>query len=141
MEYSIDNSTAILRLKKGEKIMETILPFLEENQIHSGYLSGLGAVSQVTIQRYVLEEQKYESLELKGEFEVTGLTGTITRLDGMAHVHAHIVLGDKNFRALTGHLLDGLVAATLEVIIHKVNFPITRKYAKDIGLSLLCFEK
>ncbi len=141
MDFTEDGRIVLIRLDMGEKIVSTLLGFLEDRAITSGHISGIGAVSEVNIARYLLGEKRFESLNLAGEFEVTSLTGLISKVDGKPHVHIHIVLGDSEFRALTGHLNEGVVGPTLELVIHKADISITRKEDSEVGLSLLDFGK
>ena len=47
-------------------------------------------------------------------FEIIGLTGTFSRNDGC---HLHISLSDSNGNAIGGHLIDGTIFTTLELVM------------------------
>ena len=47
-------------------------------------------------------------------FEIIGLTGTFSRNDGC---HLHISLSDSNGNAIGGHLIDGTIFTTLELVL------------------------
>ena len=128
----------IIKLKRGDKIVRTIESKLEGFGITSGFLWGLGAVSEAELMLYKLENKKYFSKKFKGSFEVVSLTATITRgIDKKVMIHPHIVIADENFRCSGGHLKEGMVAATLEVSILKSKQELKRYFDKNIGLNLI----
>ena len=47
-------------------------------------------------------------------FEIIGLTGTFSRNDGC---HVHIALADANGNAIGGHLIDGTIFTTCELVL------------------------
>jgi len=52
-------------------------------------------------------------------------------------IHAHIVVSDREMKAIGGHLKQGVVAATCEVVLHVFDGEIKRYSDEEIGLELL----
>lgn len=60
---------------------------------------------------------KHESNEIKRfeqRFEIVSLTGTFSRSDGC---HVHISLADAKGNTIGGHLIDGIVFTTCELVL------------------------
>jgi predicted DNA-binding protein with PD1-like motif len=57
-------------------------------------------------------------------------------LDGAALPHLHVTLSDEAMHALGGHLVKGIVSATLEVTITVYPTEFTKKHSEEIGLNL-----
>lgn len=128
----------IIRLKKGDKLVSTIESELERLKIDSGFLWGLGAVSEAELMVYDLENKSYSSKIFKGIFEVASFSATITKGMGKpVMIHPHIVISDHNFKCHGGHLKEGTVAATLEISIEQSSQKLERYFDKHIGLNLI----
>ncbi|MCR8463294.1 MAG: DNA-binding protein [Candidatus Korarchaeota archaeon] len=111
------DSDFVLVLEKGDDVTESLKKLAKEENL-SGFFMGIGAVADPTIGYFDVEKKQYLKMELKGSFEVLGLTGNISFLpDGEPFVHAHIILGDSNHKVLGGHLFSAKVSITLELLI------------------------
>ncbi len=116
-EKMFAESDFIMVLEAGDEIIESLKKFAKEENL-SGFFMGIGAVRDPVIGYYDVEKKQYVKAELEGEYEVLSLMGTISYLpDGEPFIHAHIILGDSQHRALGGHLFRAKVSVTLELII------------------------
>ena len=127
------------RIEKGEEIVTAFKEFCKLHNIKSGFINGLGAVEDVQIAYYNVEEKKYHHKKLKGDFEIVSLSGTISVFNEEPHIHLHIALGDEDFRITGGHLDHGIVSLTCEFIITGFDEEIIRKPDPETGLNLLDF--
>lgn len=127
----------IIRLFKGEKIIETLTKFLEEESITAAYFSGIGAVIFAELAHYDLEKKEYSSKKFKSPLEIISLAGNISLFEGKPMIHAHISLGDKSMTMFGGHLKEATVAATCEIILKVFEGSLKRKQDEEIGLNLL----
>jgi len=130
-------NTYFIKLERGEKIIESIKDFCSENNIKCGYFSGIGALDEVELAHYIVENKKYTSKVFKQVLEVTNLTGNIATMDNEVYLHCHITLGDEEMKAISGHLKEGKISATCEIILVRLDAEINRKHDELIGLNLL----
>ena len=65
------------------------------------------------------------------------MTGNITTMSNEVYLHCHITLSDEKMKAIAGHLKEGTITATCEIIMVKLNANANRKFDKFIGLNLL----
>lgn len=128
----------ILRLKKGDEVISSLLSFCQKETIHSAWIWGIGAISEAKLASYMLSEKKYYKKDLKGCLEIASMSGNIGLLDKKIVGHIHVVLSDSDMNAFGGHLDQAIVAATCEIFIKKLEIGIERKYDSDIGLNLIC---
>ena len=129
--------TYFIRLERGEKIVESVKDFCSSNDIKCGYFSGIGALNEVELAHYIVEDKKYTSKMLKQPLEIVNLTGNIATLDDDVYLHCHITLSDEKMQAIAGHLNEGKIAATCEIILVELDAKINRKHDDFIGLNLL----
>jgi len=130
-------ATIVLRLERGEKVIETLLAFCEREKIKGGYFNGLGAAAEVELAHFSLATKAYSILKLSGQYEITGLHGNISTMEGKPYIHSHITVGDGQFHSLSGHLKEAVVSATCEIIVVRLEAEIGRAKDGETGLNLL----
>ena len=126
-----------IRFDRGEKIIETLKNFCAKNKIKCGYFSGIGALGEVELAHYIVENKKYTSKTFKQPLEIVNIAGNITTMGKEVYLHCHITLSDEKMNAIAGHLKEGIIAATCEIVFVKLNSSINRKYDETTGLNLL----
>ena len=109
---------------------------MTKNNIKCGYFFGIGALNEVELAHYTVENKKYTSKVFKQPLEITNLTGNIATMDNKVYLHCHTTLSDEGMRAIAGHLVEGIIAATCEIVLVKLDMGINRKYDELIGLNL-----
>ncbi len=127
----------IIRLEKGEEIVEALKKFSTQQSFTGGQFTGIGAVGSVTVGLFEIESKQYHSLELVGDFEVTSLMGNLSTMKGEAYLHLHVTISDKNHRVYGGHLNQGVVSATAEIIFEELPDLGERYFDDETGLNLL----
>jgi predicted DNA-binding protein with PD1-like motif len=137
MQYKKIESTYVIRLERGEKVIEKLLELCEKEKIRAGYFMGLGAVSEVELQHYNLTAKEYSPKKLSGQYEITSLHGNISAMSGKSYIHAHVAVGDSQFKSWSGHLKEATISATCEIFLVKLDGIIHRKKDEGTGLNLL----
>ena len=136
MRFKKIENTYFIKLERGEKIIESIKDFCTKNNIKCGYFFGIGALGEVELAHYVVETKKYSSKAFKQPLEIANLTGNIAAMDNKVYLHCHATLSDEEMIAIAGHLVEGIVAATCEIVLVKMDMETNRKYDELIGLNL-----
>ena len=139
MKYKKTKDTYFIRLERGEKIIEPLKNFCNKNKIKCGYFFGIGALGEAELAHYVVENKKYTSKKYKQPLEIVNMSGNITTMDKEVYLHCHITLSDEKMKAIAGHLKEGTIAATCEIILVELNATVNREYNDVIGLNLLFF--
>ena len=124
----------MVRIKRGEKIIEQLVEFCEEKGIEGGYLVGIGAVDYVELALYDVEKQEYFSEKFEGAYELANLTGTIGVEEELI-VHAHATLSDSEMRTIGGHLVEARVSGTAEIVVTMCE-KLVKKHDEETGLKL-----
>ena len=124
--------------EKGEKISESMMKLVEDPRVEETgvILTALGMIKNVEIGYglYDGETVKYENSFFSGPFELLGFSGFILKGEEKPY-HIHVYLGDKDKKAVGGHLIDGEVHTFIEMAILISNAKIKRKISD--GLPLL----
>ncbi|HEX9594539.1 MAG TPA: DUF296 domain-containing protein [Candidatus Saccharimonadales bacterium] len=137
MTHKRIGNSYLLRFDKGEELVRTLSQFLEEKDIKSGWISGLGGALWAELAFYHLDQKAYEFDRIDEPLEVSNLTGNITLFNGKPFVHIHATVSDLNYHSYAGHLKELGVAATLELKIDVLEEPIERVQSDAVGLKVL----
>lgn len=127
----------IIRLTKGEKIIETLSEFSKNQTIYSGVFQGIGAVLDAQLGFYNLDRKEYEFKKIESLHEIVSMNGNISRVDNQPFLHIHIVLASNNLQCIGGHLKEAAVGATCEIYLTPFDTELTRQFDEETGLKLL----
>lgn len=139
MEYRKFNDTYVIRLNKGEEVIESLKNLCRDEDIKLAEITGLGASDFVEIGVFNIYTKEYNTKVFEGMFEITSLVGNVTRKDGEVYLHIHINFGDEEGLVKGGHLVKSKISATSEIVLRKIDGEVGRKLDKEIGLNLLNF--
>lgn len=139
MEYRKLSNKVIVRIDKGEEIIEKLLEICERENIKLANINALGAVGEFEVGLFKTDEKKYYSTVHKGDFEIVSLTGSTTVKDGKLYHHIHMSAADEENKVYGGHLNYAKVSATCEMFIDILDGEVQRIYDEDIGLNLFKF--
>ena len=139
MEYRKFGSTIVVRIDKGEEILDKVREIALKENIKLANINALGAVSEFTVGVFKTDEKKYYSNEFKGYFEIVSLTGTINTMNDEFYTHLHMSTGDDTGKVFGGHLNRAIVSATCEMVINIIDGRVDRYFDEEIGLNLFKF--
>jgi predicted DNA-binding protein with PD1-like motif len=127
----------VVRLEPGEDILKSIENVVTENNLLSGHLSLIGAVSKVHLGYFDLHEKVYKDFTIDEDLEIVSCVGNISRLNDGYVVHAHVVASDVNGKCYAGHLMEGCeVSVTIEIVVTEFT-AMNRARDEATGLNLL----
>jgi predicted DNA-binding protein with PD1-like motif len=124
-------------LETGDEAMKSVVAFANEKQLGTSQFSAIGAFSRVVVAYFDWETKKYRYIPIDEQVEVLSLLGDITLEGGEHKVHAHIVVGKRDATAHGGHLIEGDVRPTLEILLTETPTHLQRHYDAESGLALL----
>ena len=128
----------VLVLDIGDEVVGVLEHFAREAGIEGAYFSGIGALERAVLGYWDWESRDYERIAVDEQVEVLVLSGNVARApkEGIK-IHAHIVVGTRDGSARGGHLLEGHVRPTLEVVVTETPEPLRRVSDARTGLALL----
>lgn len=137
MKYQRFEQTIIVRMDKGEDIVEQVKNVALKEKIKLTSISALGAINEFTVGVFKTKEKKYYANEFKGDFEIVSLTGTINTMNDEYYSHMHLSAGNDQGQVFGGHLNKAIVSATCEMVIQIINGEVDRYFDEEVGLNLL----
>ena len=136
MKYRREGDRFFIRLETGDEVHPSLVELAEREKLLGGWLSGIGAASDVELGYYDLARKEYVRIPIEGDVEVASVSGSLGVVDGKPFVHLHAVVSDRESRARGGHLFRAVTGATLEFLLVVANAPIERTFDESSGLNL-----
>ena len=137
MDYRKFGDTLLVRLDRGEEILEQVKALALKENITLASVQALGALGSFTVG---VDEKKYYANSFEGSYEIVSLTGTIDTMNGEFYTHLHLSAGNDKGEVFGGHLNRAVVSATCEMVIRLIDGKIDRKYDDVTGLNLFKFD-
>jgi uncharacterized protein len=128
--------TRVAILKSGEEAFAALTQFANDAGITAASLTAIGAFEKATVGWFDFDKKK--KIEIAEQSEVLCAIGDIAvGDDGKASLHVHVVLGLSDGTTRGGHLLEGKVRPTLEVVLTDTPAHLRRKKKSDLGIALI----
>lgn len=124
-------------LGEGDEAMNVLTSFAAERGLTASHFSAIGAFERCVVAYFDWTSKRYRNISVDEQVEVLSLAGDITLEDGKPKVHAHVVIGKADATAHGGHLVEGRVRPTLEMIITEMPAHLHRRYDSASGLALI----
>ena len=141
MEYRRFGLQYLVRIDRGEEIMESLTELCRREGILLGAVSGLGAADYAKIGIYRVADHQFEGREFTGEQEISSIVGSITEKDGEPYLHLHINLCDDDMIIHGGHLSACRISGTCELTVTVLEGHVGRIHNEVTGLNLFDFSK
>ena len=147
MESKIKNNLIFIRLFPGDDLYKNLKFVCKKYEIQTAVvLSGIGQLKNFGL-GYFKTRGDYCPNKFSKPHELLNLSGLISRQNKSVSssrdkykFHLHAVLGDKDKKAIGGHLIKGIVEITCEIILMKSDIIINRKLEESTGLEGLFLE-
>ena len=123
----------MIKLDKGDEIIESLKQICKAENIELASLTGIGASDDLKMGSLDLETGIYISRTFTGMLEITSLQGNVTMLDGEPFPHIHITIGDEDYNAYAGHLLEANINVTCEIVLEIIDDEITRSLDEELN--------
>lgn len=123
----------------GDEAVEGLTGLAADESLDSASLTAIGAFSTATVGYFDRASTSYLEIPVDEQVEVLALTGdvAVAVADGKPKLHAHVVLGRRDGTTCGGHLLEGRVWPTLEVVVTETPGHLRRLTDPATGLALI----
>ncbi|MBV9863048.1 MAG: DNA-binding protein [Alphaproteobacteria bacterium] len=134
--------TFALVFETGDEVIDGLQRFARENDLTAAEFTGLGALSEVVLGYFDWQTKDYRRIPVQEQVEVVSLIGNFAiGEDGKPAVHPHIVVAKSDGSAHGGHLLQGHVRPTLEVVVVESPAHLHRRHDPESGLALIRIDR
>jgi len=129
-----------IRLFEGENLHEQIKKACKIHNVKTAVVfSGIGQIKNAKL-GFFKRKGNYSPDSFNMPLEILSLSGNICKKNENYITHIHTVLGDEKKKAFGGHLIEGKISVTGEIVILKTKIDVKRQLDKKTGLEALCLE-
>ncbi|HET9659060.1 MAG TPA: PPC domain-containing DNA-binding protein [Thermomicrobiales bacterium] len=132
-----DLRTYLLVMDQGDEAFSEISRFARENDVNAASLTAIGACTSATLAYFDPDKGDYVNRRFIEQMEIASLIGDIAEDDGKPALHAHVVLGRRDYSAIAGHLQEIHVFPTMEVVLTETPAHLRKRLDKATGLTLI----
>lgn len=136
-----DERTIALVFDAGDEAMSGLARYCETHGVAAARLTAIGAFSRAVLGFYDRHKKDYERIPVHEQVEVVALVGDVALDGGKPRIHAHAVLGRRDGSTCGGHLLEGHVRPTIEVMLVQSPAHLARTADRASGLALIDLDK
>jgi predicted DNA-binding protein with PD1-like motif len=134
---SAGQRTFVVVMDAGDEAMSELTRFAETQRLSAAQFTAIGAFSAATVSWFDYDRREYKKIPVPQQVEVLALAGDVALQEGRPKVHAHVVLGTSEGNAIGGHLHEGRVRPTLEVVVTESPAHLRRTVHDQTGLPLI----
>lgn len=128
----------VLALEAGEDAVATITAFAQAQNLSATSLTGIGAFAHASLGYFNPATREFRQNDITEQTEVLSMVGNIAaEADGTRKMHVHVVLGCIDATTRGGHLIEGSVRPTLEIMLEESPAHLARGADAKSGLVLL----
>jgi uncharacterized protein len=133
--------TFAIVLETGDEVMSSLQRFADENRLTAAQFSAIGAFSDAMLLFFDWETKDYLRIPVEEQVEVASLNGDVALgADDERSIHVHTVLGRRDGSAMAGHLAEGTVRPTLEIVLTESPEHLRKQHDPQSGLALIRME-
>ncbi len=122
----------------GDEAAAGLKQFAKEQRLLAAHFTALGAFERATLAWWNWDTKRYQQLPVAEQVEVLSLVGNIAADEhSQPIIHAHCVAGKSDGTTIGGHLVEGFVRPTLEVMITETLGELRRRTDALTGLKLI----
>lgn len=130
-------TTYVVVLDKGDEAVSVLTDFARRRSLDAAQVTAIGAFERAVLGWFDRKERDYRRIPVDEQVEVLSLVGDVASRNGEPQLHLHAVLGRPDGAAVGGHLLEGRVWPTLEVIVREAPGHLRKTYDEETGLALV----
>jgi predicted DNA-binding protein with PD1-like motif len=128
----------VVVLQSGEQVMQTLTGLANELDLVGSSIAGIGGFQHVKLGYFDRSTSSFHENIVDEQVEVLSFQGNIAEdSEGKPKLHVHVVLGRFDATTRGGHLVEGTVRPTMELIITESPEHMHRLHDEETGLVLL----
>jgi uncharacterized protein len=125
----------------GDEAVSALTEFARSERLEASQITAVGAFEHATVGWFDPAARDYRRIPVDEQCEVLSLIGDIAEGQDGPILHMHVVLGLSDGTTRGGHLLEGRVYPTLEVVVTEAPAQLRKIMRPDVGIPLIDLEQ
>jgi uncharacterized protein len=136
-----DVVTYVVVCDPGDEAVATLQQFARAEQLEASQVTAVGGFERATVGWFDRAARKFRHIPVDEPSEVLSLIGDVAEGQDGPSLNLHVVLGLSDGTTRGGHLIEGQVFPTLEVIVTEAPAELRRVMRPDIGVALIDLDR
>ncbi len=136
-----DVVTYVVVCDPGDEAVSALTQFARSEQLEAAQITAVGAFEHAVVGWFDRAARDYRRINVNEQCEVLSLLGDVASGQDGPILHVHAVLGLSDGTTRGGHLLEGRVFPTLEVIVTETPAQLRKVLRPDIGIALIDLDQ
>jgi uncharacterized protein len=145
MKYKVvedaDVVTYVVVCDPGDEAVAALTQFAQAERLEAAQITAVGAFEHATVGWFDRAAKDYRRIPVTEQCEVLALLGDVAEGQDGPILHMHTVLGLSDGTTRGGHLLEGKVFPTLEVVVTETPAELRKVLRPDIGIALIDLDR
>lgn len=145
MKYKVvedaDVVTYVVVCDPGDEAVTALTQFARAERLEAAQVSAVGAFEHAVVGWFDRAAKDYRRIPVDEQCEVLSLLGDVAEGQDGPILHMHTVLGLSDGTTRGGHLLEGRVFPTLEVVVTETPAELRKIMRPDLGVALIDLDR
>jgi predicted DNA-binding protein with PD1-like motif len=145
MKYKVvedaDVVTYVVVCDPGDEAVAALTQFAQAEDLEAASIAAVGAFEHAVVGWFDRAAKDYRRIRVDEQCEVLSLLGDVAQGQDGPILHMHTVLGLSDGTTRGGHLLEGKVFPTLEVVVTETPAQLRKVMRPDIGIALIDLDQ
>jgi hypothetical protein len=136
-----DVVTYVVVCDPGDEAVAALTQFAQAEDLEAASIAAVGAFERAVVGWFDRAAKDYRRIPVGEQCEVLSLLGDVAQGQDGPILHMHVVLGLPDGTTRGGHLLEGTVFPTLEVVVTETPAQLRKVMRPDIGIALIDLDQ
>jgi predicted DNA-binding protein with PD1-like motif len=136
-----DVVTYVVVCDPGDEAVAALAQFARAERLEASQITAVGAFERATVGWFDRAAKQYRRIPVGEQCEVLSLIGDVAEGQDGPSLHVHVVLGLSDGTTRGGHLLEGWVFPTLEVVLTETPAELRKVMRPDLGIAVIDLDR
>lgn len=136
-----DVVTYVVVCDPGDEAMASLKQFARSERLEASQITGVGGFERATLGWFDRAAKQFRHIPVDEPSEVLSLIGDVAEDQGGPGLNVHVVLGLSDGTTRGGHLIEGQVFPTLELVVTENPAELRRVMHPDLGVALIDLDR
>ena len=128
-------------MRPRHEAVAALAQFARAERLEAAQVTAIGAFERATVGWFDRAAKQYRRIPVDEQCEVLSLIGDVAEGQDGPILHVHVVLGLPDGTTRGGHLLEGQVFPTLEVVVTETPAELRKVMHPDLGIALIDLDR
>ena len=136
-----DVVTYVVVCDAGDEAMASLKQFARSERLEAAQITGVGGFERATVGWFDRSARQFRRIPVDEPSEVLSLIGDVAEAQDGPGLNVHVVLGLSDGTTRGGHLIEGQVFPTLELVVTENPAELRRVMHPDLGVALIDLDR